>query len=160
MNSIMIYPAHLMRRQKPGMALLALFWLSLTASHAQYAITQAAITGGGGTSTGSVYSVTGAIGQAAAGRLSGGTFTVDGGVLGVVTVLQTAGMPPLTLQFTNQVFTIAWAVPQAGYVLEYALDLNGTWVTVPASEFQTNGTQRSLSVTPAGVRFYRLRKLP
>ena len=64
-----------------------------TLAHAQsYSIDWCTI-GGGGTSTGGVYAVTGTIGQPDAGTLSGGNFTLDGGFWGIVAAIQTPGAP-------------------------------------------------------------------
>jgi hypothetical protein len=59
----------------------------------QYSIDWSTIDGGGGTSTGGVYSVTGTIGQPDAGKMSGGNFTLDGGFWGLVAAVQTPGAP-------------------------------------------------------------------
>ena len=45
----------------------------------QFAIDWFTVDGGGGTSTGGVFSVSGTIGQPDAGKMSGGNFSVDGG---------------------------------------------------------------------------------
>jgi hypothetical protein len=65
-----------------GMVLIV---LTLTASaHAQsYAITWWTVDGGGGTSTGGGYTLSGTIGQPDAGVLSGGGYTLTGGFWGV-----------------------------------------------------------------------------
>src|SRR2546421_2007799 len=57
--------------------------LLLATGQAQYSIDWYTIDGGGGTSTGGVYSITGTIGQPDAGRLEGGTYVIGGGVLGI-----------------------------------------------------------------------------
>src|SRR2546423_10495314 len=49
---------------------------------ASYSIDWFTVDGGGGTSTGGSYSLSGTIGQPDAGRLSGGSYVVNGGVLG------------------------------------------------------------------------------
>jgi len=52
--------------------------LTMTAT-AQYQIDWYKIAGGGGTSTGGVYSVSGTIGQPDASTMSGGNYTLQGG---------------------------------------------------------------------------------
>ena len=60
-----------------------LLLMTLTTARAQnYAIDWYTIDGGGGTSTGGVFSVSGTIGQPDAGVMSGGNFTVQGGFWG------------------------------------------------------------------------------
>ena len=55
-----------------------------------YAINWHTIDGGGGTSTGGVYSVTGTIGQPDAGTMSGGSYTLTGGFWALPVAVQTA----------------------------------------------------------------------
>ena len=50
--------------------------------------------GGGGTSTGGGYTVTGTIGQPDAGTMGGGTFSLNGGFWGIIAAIQTPGAPP------------------------------------------------------------------
>src|SRR5579883_103369 len=59
------------------------------------------IAGGGGTSTGGSYTVSGTIGQPDAGTLSGGPYTLTGGFWGVIAAVQTVGAPFLSIQTTN-----------------------------------------------------------
>ncbi|MCX6925718.1 MAG: hypothetical protein NT154_21275 [Verrucomicrobia bacterium] len=53
------------------------------------------VDGGGGTSTGGVYSVSGTIGQPDAGQMSRGNFTLTGGFWNVTAAVQTPGAPLL-----------------------------------------------------------------
>jgi hypothetical protein len=53
------------------------------------------VAGGGGTSTGGVYAITGTIGQAEAGVMSGGNYTLVGGFWGIIAAVQTPGAPYL-----------------------------------------------------------------
>ncbi len=63
--------------------LLALVFLltssTLAASEAAYQLNWYTVDGGGGTSTGGVYSLSGTIGQPDAGTAGGGTYTLAGG---------------------------------------------------------------------------------
>ena len=53
-----------------------------TIAHAAYEIPQHVIAGGGGTSAGGTYSVTGTIGQSITGFSTGGNYTLRGGFWG------------------------------------------------------------------------------
>ena len=77
---------------------------------ADYSIDWFTIDGGGGTSTGGVYSVSGTIGQPDAGQMSAGPFTLQGGFWSLYAV-QTPGAPLLSIEFTNQVARVYWALP-------------------------------------------------
>lgn len=149
----------------------ALFWLSalclLTsvlcppAVAQTYSIDWHTIDGGGGTSTGGVYSVSGTIGQPDAGApMSGGNFSVTGGFWSLLSVVQTAGAPTLTISLTGtNTALVSWSSPSAGFNLQ--VNTNGVasvnWSNVSA--IQDNGTIKYLIVNPpAGNRFYRLVK--
>src|SRR5712691_3154260 len=109
--------------QKPGRsaALLVALLLSGICAHAQsYSIDWFTIDGGGGTSTGSVYSVSGTIGQpdANAQPLTGGNFSIVGGFWSLFSVVQTPGAPLLTIRLTStNTAIVSWSSPSTGYNL-------------------------------------------
>jgi len=117
--------------------------------------------GGGGTSTGGVYSVSGTIGQpdANAPPLTGGNFSLIGGFWSLLAV-QTPGAPLLTIRLTSaNTALVLWPSPSTGFTLQQNTDLNtANWVA--ASEtVSDNGTNRFILVNPpTGNRFYRLFK--
>ena len=76
--------------------LLALSTATLCAQ--TYTIDWYKIAGGGGTSTGGTYQVSGTIGQPdASGAMSGGDYSLTGGFWSLISVVQTAGAPTLTI---------------------------------------------------------------
>lgn len=125
----------------------------------QYSIAWHTMDGGGGTSTGGVYAVSGTLGQPDAGTLSGGKFTLNGGFWGLIGSVATPSAPLLTIAYTatNSVL-VAWPAMAGGFVLQVNTNGLGTanWsnvTTVPTDD----GTTRSVIVNPpAGNRFYRL----
>ncbi len=86
---------------------IVLMTLALTAfvSRAQaqtYSIDWYKIAGGGGTSTGGTYQVSGTIGQPdASSAMTGGNYSLTGGFWSLIAVMQTAGLPNLTLTFVG-----------------------------------------------------------
>src|SRR6266550_675454 len=109
-----------------------------------YSIDWFTIDGGGGTSTGGVYSVSGTIGQPDAGHLSGGNYTIDGGFWGIIAAIQTPGAPLLRVVFssTNTVI-VAWPAPSTGFSLQQNAAIGTTnWsgvtnpMSVVGSEYQ------------------------
>ncbi len=128
----------------------------------QYSIDWQTIDGGGGTSTGGVYSVSGTIGQPDAGTMSGGNYVLQGGFWGIVTAVQTTGAPLLTIarSSTNSVI-VSWPLPADGWVLEQVSALTGnppSWSQI-SPPYQGSSTQSWLVVPmPAGNRYYRLHK--
>lgn len=140
--------------------LLAGFALTGTMNlRAQYAIDWYTIDGGGGTSTGGVYSVSGTIGQPDAGTvMTGGNYSLTGGFWSAVAV-QTPGAPLLSIAATpTNTVVISWPSPAAGFVLQQNTNLGSTnWTTV-ATPPTDDGSTRSVIVSPpVGNRFYRLR---
>ena len=124
-----------------------------------YSIDWFTIDGGGGTSTGGVYSVSGTIGQPDAGTMSGGNYTLQGGFWGVAVAIQTEGAPLLTITKSGGNVIVSWPSSSTGFVLQENMALGTTnWsnvLTVPSD----NGTNKSVTVSPPiGNKFYRLRK--
>jgi hypothetical protein len=137
-----------------GLALLTTLALAQS-----YSIDWFTIDGGGGTSTGGVYSVISTIGQPDAGKMSGGNFTIDGGFWGIIAAVQTSGAPLLSIMRSNNLAIVSWPSPSTGFNLQQNLDLNMTnWVT-PSETVTDNGTIKFININPpTGNRFYRLFK--
>jgi hypothetical protein len=139
--------------------------ISITASAQQYSIDWHTIDGGGGTSTGGVFSVSGTIGQPDAGpAMSGGDFSLTGGFWSLLSVVQTPGAPLLSIEQSPGGVRVFWPATATGFVLEKSPALNSSppatvWSLVPVAIYETNATQISITVSPAvGTTFYRLRK--
>ena len=73
--------------------LAALFAVCQEGRAQNFTIDWFTIDGGGGTSTGGVYSVSGTIGQPDAGTMSAGNYSLVGGFWGIVAAVQTPGAP-------------------------------------------------------------------
>ena len=117
------------------------------------------VAGGGGTSTGGVYSVSGTIGQPDAGHMSGGNYSLDGGFWGIIAAVQTPGAPLLAIRLTStNTVAVSWPSPSTGFTLQQ--NTNGiatvNWSNVLATP-SDDGTTKALIVNPpTGNRFYRL----
>lgn len=139
---------------KTILATLLLCLGGLTA-RAQYNIDWFKTAGGGGTSTGGVYSVSSTIGQHDAGVMSGGDFTLTGGFWALPALVQTPGSP--TLYVTNAApgfATVWWTPPTTGFTLQSSESLApANWVNAPSG---TNNPATVPATAPA--RFYRLLK--
>jgi hypothetical protein len=124
-----------------------------------YSIDWYKIAGGGGTSTGGVYSVSGTIGQHdAGGPMTGGNYSLTGGFWALYAV-QTPGAPVLSIELTTtNTAMVYWPSPSTGFNLEVSTNLaTANWATPPQS-VTDNGTIKYIIVNPpAGNRFYRLR---
>ena len=154
----------------PGSAtrwMLVLLWVALLiatgAGNAEnYSIGWAKIAGGGGTSTGGVYSVSGTIGQPDAGAMSGGNYTLQGGFWGLIAAVQTPGAAILSVvrTMTNTV-VVSWPLPESGWKLHATTNLvtsGSIWSEIPPP-YQTNGANlQFIELSPTGYKFYRLHK--
>jgi len=118
--------------------------LLATSAHAQtYSIDWFTIDGGGGTSTGGVYQVSGTIGQPDAGpAMSGGNFSLTSGFWSLLSVVQAPGAPTLriTLTSTNAAL-VSWPSPSTGFTLQQNTNslASVNWSNVSAT-IQDNGT--------------------
>ena len=135
--------------------------LCLPALAQTYSIDWFTIDGGGGTSTGGVYSVSGTIGQPDAGTMSGGNFSLTGGFWSLLSVVQTPGAPLLTIaRTTTNTVAVSWPSPSTGFTLQQNTNSVSSvnWSNVVTVPFD-DGTTKSLIVNPpTGNRFYRLNK--
>ncbi len=129
-----------------------------TAFAQPYSISWYKIAGGGGTSTGATYQVTGTIGQPdASAAMSGANYSITGGFWSLISVVQTAGLPNLVVTHSGNSVIISW--PATG---SYTLQQNGNlsapanWATSGYSISTTNGTNSITITSPAGNLFFRL----
>ena len=134
--------------------LLALcFCLLAGVTHGQLTIDWWTVDGGGSTSTGGVYSVSGTIGQPDAGTMSGGQFTLTGG-LWAVPVVQT-GAPTLFITPAGPgQATLTWSPDTFGFHLQVSETLRPPgWTNAPS------GATHPITVPTTGaMKFYRLIK--
>jgi hypothetical protein len=145
---------------KVGLA-VALLALSASVALAQHSIDWSTIDGGGGTSTGGVYSVTGTSGQPdAAGPLTNGPYSIVGGFWCVIAAVQTPGTPLLSVARTaTNTVIVSWPLPDAGWKLHATTNLVTTgsvWTEIPPP-YAINATSLYfVEPIPTGNRFYRL----
>ena len=124
-------------------------------AHAQtYSIDWSKIAGGGGTSTGGVYSVSGTLGQPdAGGPLTNGQYSVTGGFWALPTAVQVTGAPTLTIApATSGNATISWSPATLGFVLQK------TWFLTPTNWTNSPSGATNPMIVPATLpsKFYRL----
>jgi len=136
-------------------------WALLLAQSAQaqtYNIAWYKIAGGGGTSSNAPYSITGTIGQHdAGGPMSGGGFSVTGGFWSIISVVQTAGLPNLSISRSGASVLVSW--PDTGsYTLQQNSNLAAPagWKTSGYSINASNGTNSITITPPTGNLFFRL----
>ena len=107
------------------------------------------IDGGGGTSTGGGYSLSGTLGQPDAGLHSGGPFTLHGGFW----IPFTASAPRLFITKSGPNVIIRWEPVGPGFVLQHNATLfPGGWTDAPSG-----ASNPATILMTAPERFYRLR---
>jgi hypothetical protein len=144
-----------------NLIVLLLLVVAVSARAQSYSIDWYTIDGGGGTSTGGVYTLRGTIGQPDAGTMSGGNFSVNGGFWSAFAV-QTPGAPLLSISRSGNNVIVSWPASGAtGFVLDHSPVLNtvsSPWDPV-AFPYSTNSGVISITLpSPAGAEYYRLRK--
>jgi hypothetical protein len=134
----------------------------LTARGQSYSINWHKIGGGGGSSSGTnagtIFSVSGTIGQQdAGGSMSGASFSLTGGFWSFISVVQTTGAPVLAIAHSGNSVTVSW--PNTGnYTLQQNNNLAAPagWAASGYQITTANGTN-SITILPAnGNLFFRL----
>jgi len=141
---------------RASICLILLLLLSATLVHAQFAIDWFKIAGGGGTSTGGVYSVSGTIGQLdASGPMTNGQYSLVGGFWVLPIAVQDTNAPTLTIApATPGNAVISWTPNTPGFVLQENLSLSPTTWTNSLS----GATNPVIVPATFPAKFYRLFK--
>jgi hypothetical protein len=117
------------------------------------------VAGGGGVSTGGVYSVNGTVGQHdAGGPLTAGPYSITGGFW-ALSVVQTPGAPLLKILLSNtNTAIVSWPAPSVGWVLQQNTSVASPagWSNATNTVTQAGGHNQIVVASPNGNRFYRL----
>jgi hypothetical protein len=134
---------------------LVLLAFAITVHAQPYTVDWHKVSGGGGTSTGGSYSVSGTIGQQdAGGPMTGGSYSVTGGFWALYAV-QTPGAPTLTITYTGGHAIVSWPLADTGWTLQTNDDLaTPTWGNYLGSVINNSATISS----PTGNLFFRLKQ--
>ncbi|MEJ0090213.1 MAG: hypothetical protein WDM80_10765 [Limisphaerales bacterium] len=121
-----------------------------------YSIDWHKVAGGGGTSTGGVYAVSGTIGQHdASPGMSGGNYSVTGGFWSLINVVQTPGAPTLTITYVGNQAIVSWPASVTGFTLQTNTTLaSGTWGNYLGQVVNNSVTNSP----PRGNLFFRLKQ--
>ena len=114
--------------------------------------------GGGGAGAGPSFALSGTVGQPDAGVSSGDNFTLIGGFWATEMVVQTPGLPRLTLSRAGANVLISWPSSSSGFALQSTTDLGGkpVWTSV-APGATLVGNQYQVTVPASQARqFFRL----
>jgi len=137
----------------PPLLIFSLFCICAPLASAQnYSIDWYTIDGGGGTSSGGSFSLSGTIGQPDAGTLSGGDYTLLGGFWAGVFAVQQVGAPTLHIERAGSNLIISWDPATPGFYLQETPSLStASWAN------SASGSANPTTITaPLNNRFYRL----
>ena len=145
-----------------GFTLISLLCLPVLLKSQSLTIDQHRISGGGGTSSGGEFTLSGTIGQPEAGPLlSGGNFSVAGGFWSVYVAVQTSGAPVLAIVRSGNIVESRWAMENAtGLTLEEATVLGTTadWNPINTPPALVDGQYTLTLTVQPGHHFFRLRQ--
>jgi hypothetical protein len=139
---------------KPKLSLIMLL-IAFKLCAQPYSIGWYKISGGGGTSSGGQYSVSGTIGQPdASGAMSGGNYFLTGGFWSLFAV-QTPGAPLLTITYSGNQAIVSWPSSVTGWTLQTNNNLaTGIWNNYGGAVVNNSVTNSA----PAGNLFFRLKQ--
>ena len=120
-----------------------------------YSIDWYKVAGGGGTSTGGTYQVSGTIGQPDAnGSMTGGNYSLAGGFW-VLYAVQPAGAPLLIITHVGNQAIVSWDPTVTGWTLQTNANLNTpTW----GNYLGAIVNNRVTNAPPKGNLFFRLKQ--
>lgn len=126
-----------------------------------YSIDWFKVAGGGGASTGGVYSISGTVGQHDAGNpMIGGVYSITGGFWSLFAV-QTPGAPTLLITPSGGKVVLSWPASPDGFALENNNSLTSPsgWSAVSPAPAVSGGFNYVTNAINPGNNFYRLRHL-
>lgn len=92
--------------------------------------------------------------------MTGGNYTLEGGFLSGIVLVQTPGAPQLSIQLSGSNAIISWSMDgSTGFILQESANLsspanwNNSGVVVT-----TSGNTKSVTVPATGMKYYRLKK--
>jgi hypothetical protein len=147
-----------MKPQQLAVTLMAFLGAVLCAAAQGYSINWYKIAGGGGTSSGGTYQISGTVGQHdAGGPMTGGTYSLTGGFWALLAVVQTPGLPNLNIARNGTNSVIVFWADTGIYTLQNNNNLSTTnWTTYGGTITTTNGTNYATITPPSGRLFFRL----
>ena len=129
--------------------------------NAAYNLAPRTFSGGGGTSHGGSYAVSGSIGLPDAGPvLSGGAYSLRGGFWNMqMAIAATGEIPSIVIEHSsNDQILIRWAAQGGDWILQQTETLPGGW-TSAVEPVTSNGAEEAVVISPSGrERFFRLTK--
>ncbi len=136
----------------------AILMLALGSVTAQPYLDWYKTSGGGGTSAGGPYQVSGTIGQPDAGvAMTGGNYSLTGGFWSLINLVQTPGAPTLYISHSRSTVTVYWQ-NTGSCTLQQNSNLATTNWTSNTGWTTSNGMNSLLINQPSGILFFRLKQ--
>src|ERR1043166_1013441 len=134
-------------------------WRSEAQSNGQFNLSWSTIDGGGGTSSGGQFSVTGTAGQPdASSPLTSGQFSVAGGFWSFLSVVQTPGAPLLKIKLAGTNAVVSCPLSASDFSLQETTNMLTPWSSTPQPIVDT-ATEHTITVPAKGVlKVFRLKK--
>lgn len=141
------------------LGLLMAFGLHSAARAQSCTLDWSTIDGGGGTSTGGVYAVSGTIGQPDAGTMNGGGFSLTGGFWSLIAAVPSAGAPPLAIfRTTTNTIVVTWPSATTWNLQQNTNSISSVnWSNVTSGVLDDGQMKQLIVNPPTGNRFYRLK---
>jgi hypothetical protein len=129
---------------------------ALTLCAQTYSVDWYKIAGGGGSSTGGVYTISGTIGQPdAGGPMSNGQFSLTGGFWSLISLVQSPGAPLLSISYAGNQAIVSWPSLASGWTLQTNSNLGtGAWGDYSGPI----GNNRVTNAPPSSRLFFRLKQ--
>jgi len=144
--------------QAASSLLVPAFLLTWTVVSQPFEINWYTVDGGGGTSTGGPFTLSGTVGQPDAGALAGGSYTLVGGFWSLAPAAPVS--PALYASLAGGEIEISWTAAASGFVLEETPRIGSDAVWQAADGTLVRRGDEMVFHAPAGVgeRYYRLRR--
>jgi hypothetical protein len=144
----------------PKLAMVAIVpaILCLGAAAQNYSTDWSKVAGGGGTSSNAQYVVSGTIGQPDAGvAMSGGSYSLTGGFWSLVAVVETVGLPNLSIGHSGNSIIVSWPNTESCMLqTNNNLATVSGWKAYGGTLNTSNGTNSITISPPTGKLFFRL----
>lgn len=107
------------------------------------------------TSSGGIYTVQGVLGPAQGATMSGGTYSIEQGLLTLI--VETTGAPTMKIQVQGTDLVISWSGPVNAFNLERTTAIGSPWTTVSAAQQTSNGDVKVVIPFGPQNQFLRLK---
>jgi hypothetical protein len=144
-----------------ALILAALATATRAQSGGQFDLSWSTVDGGGGTSTGGQFSLSGTIGQPDAGvTLASGPFSLTGGFWSFLSIVQTPGAPLLKIKLVGANAIVSWPLNTSGFFLQETPALGTPVWNSTLQQVVDTATEHTVTVpASSSMKSFRLKHL-